>query len=52
VEVISLHSMDVFLHNSLDHVTVRDAIWIVSSIMISCGVLLDVRRASTTAIRK
>jgi hypothetical protein len=51
-EVISLHSMDVFLHNSLDHVTVRDAVWIVSSIMISCGVLLDVRRAPTTAIRK
>ena len=51
-EVISLHSMDVFLHNSLDHVTVRDAVWIVSSIMISCGVLLDVRRAPTTAMRK
>ena len=44
-EVISLHSMDVFLHNSLAHVTVRDAVWIVSSIMISCGVLLDVRRS-------
>ena len=41
VEVISLHSTDVFLHNSLDHVTVRDAVWIVSSIMISCGVLLE-----------
>jgi hypothetical protein len=51
-EVISLHSMDVFLHNSLDHVTVRDAVWIVSSIMISCGVLLDVRRAPTTATRR
>jgi hypothetical protein len=43
-EVISLHSMDVFLHNSLDHVTVRDAVWIVSSIMISCGVLEERRR--------
>lgn len=48
-EVISLHSMDVFLHKSLAHVTVRDAVWIVSSIMISYGVLLDVRRAPTTA---
>jgi hypothetical protein len=51
-EVISLHSMDVFLHNSLAHVTVRDAVWIVSSIMISYGVLLDVRRAPTTATRR
>jgi hypothetical protein len=49
-EVISLHSMDVFLHHSLAHVTIRDAVWIVSSIMISYGVLLDVRRAPTTAI--
>jgi hypothetical protein len=52
VEVISLHSMDVFLHNSFDHVTVRDAVWILSAIMISCGVLLDVRRAPTTATRR
>jgi hypothetical protein len=52
VEVISLHSMDVFLHNSLDHVTVRDAFWILSAIMISCGVLLDVRRAPRTAKRR
>lgn len=51
-EVISLHSMDVFLHKSLAHVTVRDAVWIVSSIMISYGVLLDVRRAPTTATRR
>jgi|KBSMisStaDraftv2_1062788.scaffolds.fasta_scaffold18446_8 hypothetical protein len=51
-EVISLHSIDVFLHKSLAHVTVRDAVWIVSSIMISYGVLLDVRRAPTTAIRR
>lgn len=48
-EVISLHAMDVFLHHSLAHVTIRDVLWIVSSIMISCGVLLDVRRAPTTA---
>jgi hypothetical protein len=51
-EVISLHSMDVFLHKSLAHVTVRDGVWIVSSIMISYGVLLDVRRAPTTATRR
>jgi len=51
-EVISLHSMDVFLHKSLAHVNVRDAVWIVSSIMISYGVLLDVRRAPTTATRQ
>ena len=51
-EVISLHSMDVFLHNSLAHVTIRDGVWIVSSIMISYGVLLDVRRAPTTATRR
>jgi hypothetical protein len=51
-EVISLHSIDVFLHKSLAHVTVRDGGWIVSSIMISYGVLLDVRRAPTTAIRR
>ena len=51
VEVISLHSMDVFLHLSLAHVNVRDVVWIVSSIMISYGVLLDVRRAPTTATR-
>lgn len=48
-EVISLHSMDVFLHRSLAHVNIRDALWIVSSILISYGVLLDVRRAPTTA---
>ena len=51
-QVISLHSMDVFLHRSLAHVTVRDAVWIVSSIMISCGVLLDVRRAPTAGSRR
>jgi hypothetical protein len=51
VEVISLHSMDVFLHLSLAHVNVRDVVWIVSSIMISYGVLLDFRRAPTTATR-
>jgi hypothetical protein len=48
-QVISLHSMDVFLHLSLAHVTVRDAVWIVSSFMISYGVLLDVRTAPVTA---
>jgi hypothetical protein len=47
VEVISLHSMDVFLHLSLAHVNVRDVVWIVSSILISYGVLLDVRTATT-----
>ena len=51
-QVISLHSMDVFLHRSLAHVTVRDAVWIVSSIMISCGVLLDARRAPTPESRR
>ena len=51
-EVISLHSMDVFLHHSLAHVNVRDVVWIVSSIMISYGVLLDVRRVPTTATRR
>jgi hypothetical protein len=48
-QVISLHSMDVFLHLSLAHVTVRDAFWIVSSVLISYGVLLDVRTAPATA---
>ena len=52
VEVISLHSSDVFLHHSFDHVTVRDAVWMVSSILISYGVLLDVRRRPTTASRR
>ena len=51
-EVISLHSMDVFLHHSLAHVNVRDVVWIVSCIMISYGVLLDVRRVPTTATRR
>ena len=51
-EVISLHSMDVFLHKSLAHVNIRDALWIVSSIMISYGVLLDVRRAPATTTRQ
>jgi len=51
-QVISLHSMDVFLHRSLAHVTVRDVVWIVSSMMISCGVLLDARRAPTTESRR
>ena len=51
-QVISLHSMDVFLHRSLAHVTVRDVAWIVSSIMISCGVLLDARRAPTPESRR
>lgn len=50
-EVISLHSMDVFLHKSLAHVNVRDVAWIVSSVMISYGVLLDVR-SPTTATRR
>lgn len=48
-EVISLHSMDAFLRNTLAHVTIRDWLWIASSMMISCGVLLDVRSAPTTA---
>lgn len=51
-EVISLHSTDIFLHKSLAHVTVRDAVWIVSSIMISYGVLRDVRRVPTTPTRQ
>lgn len=51
-QVISLHSIDVFLHRSLAHVTVRDAAWIVSSLMISCGVLLDARRAPTADSRR
>jgi hypothetical protein len=45
-EVISLHSTDVFLHRSLAQVTIRDAIWIVSSAMISYGVLQDVTSAA------
>jgi len=48
-EVISLHAMDVFLHHSFAHVNVRDAIWILSTIMISYGVLLDARRAPAIA---
>lgn len=52
-QVISLHSMDVFLHKSMAHVTVRDVVWIVSTIMISCGVLLQsiTSRAGTSHSR-
>lgn len=51
-QVISLDSMDVFLHRSLAHVTVRDALWIVSSLMISYGVLLDAKRAPAAPTRR
>jgi hypothetical protein len=51
-EVISLHAMDVFLHKSVAHVNLRDVLWIVSTILISYGVLLDVRRAPTTTTQR
>lgn len=47
-EVISLHSIDIFLHLSVAHVTIRDALWMVSALMISYGVLRDVRRTPTS----
>lgn len=51
-QLISLHSMDVFFHERVAHVLVRDLVWIVSCVMISCGVLLDAKRAPAIESRR